>query len=257
MKKVKGFIVPAIIFCIWWRGSELGLWNAYIIPHPMKVVNAFVILFKKGILFKHVTVSLYRALLGFTISFIFAFLLAISLSFSKNLLELLERILDFMRHIPPMALIPVLILWFGIGEMSKLAVIILATFFPIFLNTLSGIMCCDQKLIEVGKVFGFSKFHIYIKIIFPQAIPSIMVGARLGFGYSWRALIGAEIIAASSGLGYMILDAEQLSRPDIIIVGIFTIGILGSTMDYILFKCTNWFLHWEKQEQRGGENWLS
>lgn len=257
MKKLKGFIVPIIIFLIWWLGAEFNLLNSYIIPHPQRVLKAFVVLFKKGVLVKHVSVSLYRAFLGFSISFVLASLLAILLSLSKNLLELLERILDFFRHIPPMALIPMLILWFGIGEMSKLAVIILATFFPIFLNTLSGIMCCDQKLVEVGNVFGFSKMHIYTKIIFPQAMPSIMVGARLGFGYSWRALIGAEIIAASSGLGYMILDAEQLSRPDIIIVGILTIGILGSIMDYILFKCTNALLHWQKQEQRGEKSWFS
>ncbi|MCT4619526.1 MAG: ABC transporter permease [Marinisporobacter sp.] len=257
MGKVKGFIVPIIIFFIWWTGSTLGFWNAYIIPSPEKVGKAFIILLKKRILMKHVMVSLYRALLGFTISFVGAFSLAILLSLSKKLLTLLERILDFMRHIPPMALIPMLILWFGIGEMSKLAVIVLATFFPIFLNTLSGIINCDSKLIEVGKVFGFSKLHIYRKIIFPQAMPSIMVGARLGFGYSWRALIGAEIIAASSGLGYMILDAEQLSRPDIMIVGIFTIGILGSIMDYILFKCTNRLLHWNKQGQRGEMNWIN
>lgn len=253
MKKFKGFIVPTVFLLIWWMGSELELFNGYILPHPEKVLKTFIILFNKGILLKHLTVSLYRVFLGFSISFFLAFFFAILLSISKNLLDLLETSLDFIRHIPPMSLIPMLILWFGIGEMSKLAVIILATFFPIFLNTLNGITQCDHKLIEVGQVFGFSKAKIYKRIIFPQAIPSILVGARLGFGYSWRSLIGAELVAASSGLGYMILDAEQLSRPDIIIVGVLTIGILGCVFDYILLKFTNGLLYWNKGE--GDHKW--
>ena len=147
-------------------------------------------------------------------------------------------ILEFIRHIPPIACIPMLILWLGIGESSKMAVIILAAFFPIFLNTLNGVINCDSKLLEVGDIFGFSIREKFFKIILPSAIPYVTVGMRLGLGYSWRALIGAELIAASSGIGYMIMDAEQLSRPDIIIVGIVTIGMLGYIIDLLFFSLT-------------------
>lgn len=126
----------------------------------------------------------------------------------------------------------------GNREAPKIAVIILAAFFPIFLNTLNGVIGCDQKLLEVGHIFKFTAKEKFLKIILPSAMPSVIVGMRLGLGYSWRALIGAELIAASAGIGYMIMDAEQLSRPDIIIVGIMTIGVLGYLIDYLFFSLT-------------------
>ena len=158
--------------------------------------------------------------------------------------------LEFVRHVPPIACIPMLILWLGIGEASKIAVIILAAFFPIFLNTLNGVVNCDPKLLEVGDIFGFSVLEKFFKIILPSAMPYVTVGMRLGLGYSWRALIGAELIAASSGIGYMIMDAEQLSRPDIIIVGIIAIGLLGYVIDLLFFSLTAKLYNWNKEESK-------
>jgi sulfonate transport system permease protein len=138
-----------------------------------------------------------------------------------------------------MSLIPLLILWFGIGETSKIVVIVLVSFFPIFLNTKSGFGSCDKKLLEVGDSLGFSMTQKFFKIMLPCAVPSILVGMRIGLGYSWRAIVGAEMIAAASGLGHLILDAEQMSRSDKVLVGIIVIGILGYCCDrvfYLLIK---------------------
>jgi sulfonate transport system permease protein len=243
MKKLKGFVIPLIIIFIWWLGSTFHMFNDYIIPSPTTICSTALELIKNGILIKSLGVSFARVFIGFFITFIIAFPMAIVLGMKKELISYLEPFLEFMRHVPPIAVIPILILWFGIGEISKLAVIFLATFFPIFSNTLNGITNYDKKLLEVGEVFGFNNRDKFLKIILPQAIPSIITGLQLGLGYSWRSLMGAELIAASSGIGYMIMDAEQLSRPDIILVGIFSIGILGYAVDYIFIKATSKFMH--------------
>ncbi len=243
MKNLKGIVIPLIIIFVWWTGSILHIFNDYIIPNPLNICSTGFELIKNGILIKNLGVSFSRVILGFFITFIIAFPMAILVGMKKESMSYLEPFLEFMRHIPPIAVIPILILWFGIGEVSKLAVIFLATFFPIFSNTLNGITNYDEKLLEVGQVFEFNNRDKFLKIILPQAIPSIITGIQLGLGYSWRSLMGAELIAASSGIGYMIMDAEQLSRPDIILVGIFSIGILGYTVDYIFIKMTSKFMH--------------
>jgi sulfonate transport system permease protein len=156
-------------------------------------------------------------------------------------------ILEFLRHVPPLAAIPLIILWFGIDEGSKLVIIFLASFFPLFLNTYSGIKGCDRKLLEVGRSLHFTAWQQARLIQLPAALPAIAVGLQLSLGYSWRALIGAELIAASSGIGYMILDAEQMSRPDIVLVGLFAIGIVGSLIDWLFLALTNKILPWNTE----------
>lgn len=160
---------------------------------------------------------------------------------------LLLAILEFLRHVPPLAAIPLIILWFGIDEGSKLVIIFLASFFPLFLNTYSGIKGCDRKLLEVGRSLHFTAWQQARLIQLPAALPAIAVGLQLSLGYSWRALIGAELIAASSGIGYMILDAEQMSRPDIVLVGLFAIGIVGSLIDWLFLALTNKILPWNTE----------
>ena len=145
--------------------------------------------------------------------------------------SLYTRLMGVIRHIPPISLIPLLILWFGIGETPKLIVIVLASFFPILLNTETGIFGCDEKLVEVGKVLNFSKGKIFFRIQLPNAVPNILVGIRIGLGYGWRAIVGAEMIAATSGIGYLILDAQALSRTDKVIGGILVIGVIGLLTD--------------------------
>lgn len=242
-KKIKALILPLLILICWYLGSESGFFNSYILPSPTRVLKTLLGLLKNGLLFKHLLVSFYRVFIGFSLTFTAAFSLALLIALNDWLKDYVTPTLEFIRHIPPIALIPILILWLGIGEEPKITVIILAAFFPVFLNTLSGISSCDPKLKEVGEIFGLSKWEIFYRIILPQAVPSIIVGMQIALGYSWRSLIGAELIAASAGIGYMIIDAEQLSRPDIIIVGVFTIGIFGYLIDYFFFKFTQKLIH--------------
>ena len=243
----RGLYLPAAFFLIWAIGSHFSLWNFYIIPPPGEIAGAFYQTLSDGTLFKHLLVSIYRVFAGFLAALLLAAPLAVLLGINKNWRPYLHISLECVRHIPPLATIPILILWFGIGELPKLLIVVMATFFPIFFNTLHGIGSCDSKLVEVGKSFGMDRRKILRYVVLPSALPSVLIGMRLGLGYSWRALIGAELIAASSGIGYMILDAEQMSRPDIVLVGIFCIGILGTLINRLFLKLTCSLLPWQRK----------
>ncbi|MDR3260042.1 MAG: ABC transporter permease [Fusobacteriaceae bacterium] len=234
MKKIfKESIIFIILILLWLVLSKMNIWSTYIFPPPQKVLSSFVKTITNGELIRHISASLQRVIKGYTISFSIAILFGTFAGMKKNSISYYNGFLEFLRNIPPLALISLLILWFGIGELSKVIVIILASFFPMFLNIKKGISSCDEKLLEVGKIFKFSKSKIFVKIIIPYAIPDILVGMRIGLGYAWRAIIGAEMIAAASGLGYFILDSEQMSRSDKIFVGIIVIGTIGYISDTI------------------------
>ena len=240
----RSFII-LIVLTVWTIGSLTDSINSYLMPAPWKVFFTASDMILTGDLFKNIQVSMCRVFIGFGITFSIAFPLAILVGLHKTVYEIFETPLEFIRHIPPLATTPILILWFGIGETPKLVIIILATFFPIFLNTVSGVVNCDQKLIEVGEMSGFGTFDKTIRIILPAALPAIIVGMRLGLGYSWRALIGAELLAAAAGLGYMIIEAEELARPDMVLVGIIVIGSLGHLLDTMFFRLSSLVIPWQ------------
>lgn len=249
MSRIKGLLLPAVIVVWWLVASGLQLVNSYLLPSPASVAWTALLLFEQDVLANHVATSLYRVLGGFCLTFLAAFPLAVLLGMNRRLIPYVDPLLHFVRHIPPIACIPLLILWLGIGEASKLAVIMLAAFSPLFLNTLAGIGQCDRTLVEVGQVLGFTRIERFVKIILPAALPSVILGMRLGLGYSWRALIGAELIAASTGIGYMIIEAEQLSRPDIVIVGILVIGLFGYFIDYAFLRLSRLVVPWTGEKE--------
>lgn len=208
-------------------------YSSYLLPSPQYVFMTMVEYISNGLLFKHIFASLLRVFIGFLIAFSLAFILAILKLFYKSIMEYGDWILQFLRVIPPLSLIPLLILWFGIGELSKILIIILASFFPMYMNIQKGFSLVDKNLLEVGSSFGFSFWKQFTKIILPASLPDILIGLRIGLGYSYRAIIGAEMIAASSGLGYLINFAKSMTQTEVVIMGIFWIGILGYGCDYI------------------------
>ena len=244
----KKSVLILVIFALWQVVCELKIFTPYILPSPITTLKTMLDMSLSGELITHVMISFKRIFVGYAFAFILAFVFGgVAALFPKASIYY-EWILEFFRNVPPLSLIAILVLWFGINETPKIIIIILASFFPIFLSISKGLTSCDVKLIEVGKIFCFSKFEIFYKIILKNAIKDIFVGMRIGFGYAMRAIVGAEMIAASSGLGYLILDAEELSRADRIFVGIFTIGICGVLIDRIfLFLISKFsFLRSEK-----------
>ncbi|HGM1479052.1 TPA: ABC transporter permease [Clostridioides difficile] len=233
LRLVKSVLIFFIILLLWKITNYLGIWSDYILPSPEKVYSTFLNMISDGSIFINVYASMKRVLTGFAISTAIGVPLGIFFGIYSGVYEYFKSLINFLRNTPPLALIPMLILWFGIGEESKIIIIVLASFFPIFTSTLKGIKNCDSKLIEVGRVFEFSKLQIIFKIIIPNAILDIAVGLKLALGYSFRAIIGAELVAASSGFGYLISDGKEMSRTDVVIVGIIVIGLLGIITDYI------------------------
>ncbi|QTX32416.1 ABC transporter permease [Aminithiophilus ramosus] len=246
-----GLLFPFAVLALWWGGSALGLWSPVLLPAPLAVGRAALRLARSGDLLRHIGASGLRILWGFGLSCFMALPLGVLLGLRPGLGRFVNGTLEFLRHVPPLALLPMLILWLGIGEASKSAVIVLATFFPVFLNTVDGVRRCDRGLLEVGLSLGLSEGERFRRIILPWALPSILTGLRLGLGYSWRALIGAELIAASSGLGYLIHDAQALSRSDVIVVAIIAMGLLGALTDDLFFRLARRLVPW-RGEGRGG-----
>lgn len=186
---------------------------------------------QSGEIFEDITISFGRVLKGFFIAFALAFVLGTFRILVPAAEKYYEYILQFFRNVPPLSMIPLLILWCGIGETTKTVIIVLAAFFPMYMNIVKGFTGCDKCLLEVGEAFGYTQHQKFMKIVLPYASTDILVGMRIGMGYCWRAIIGAEMVAASTGLGHMILFAQQMSRTDKVIVGIFVIGIVGMATD--------------------------
>lgn len=233
VSRISPVISILIILGVWLLVSRLGIFNPYVLPTPEKVLNSFFKMLQSGEMLVDITISFGRVLKGFSIAFILAFILGTFRILVPSATKYYEYIIQFFRNVPPLSMIPLLILWCGIGETTKTVIIVLASFFPMYLNIVKGFTSCDKSLLEVGDVFDYTPFEKFKQIILPQALVDILVGMRIGMGYSWRAIIGAEMVAASTGLGHMILFAQQMSRTDKVIVGIFVIGVVGFITDRI------------------------
>ena len=241
---LRGPVVTVVIVGIWWVLCDLHLWSAYVLPSPRRVWRSGVAMTMSGELPTHVATSFGRVLVGFAVAFGLAFVLGLMAVLIPGPNGFVAPVLGFLRNVPPLSLIPLLILWFGIGETAKLVVIVLTAFFPMYMNITKGLQACDQKLLDVGTSLHFSAARKFFLIRLPSAVPDILVGMRISLSFAWRALVGAEMIAASSGLGYLILDAQEMSRSDKVIVGIIAIGTIGMLSDRLFSGLARKALRW-------------
>jgi sulfonate transport system permease protein len=239
-----GAVTFIAILIAWWIVSSAHLISPFLLPSPQTVVRTTAETFSDGTLWANTAISVRRLMIGYILSTLLAIPLAFIFSASKLLRDALEPLLEFMRQLPPLALMPLLILWLGIGETQKVGIIVLACFFPIFLGVTGGITQCDPRLIEVGRACSLSRIELIRRVVLPASMPSIVVGLRIALGYGWRALVGAELVASSAGLGYMIVDAENLARTDIVLVGIVVIGSLGVVADLAIRRAIARFAPW-------------
>ncbi|SHI78846.1 ABC transporter permease [Parasporobacterium paucivorans] len=229
-----GIILPAIIFLTWFIVTENGVFSSAILPSIKTVWESFLSQAQSGQLAQDLGVSLVRVLKGFCVASVLGIMFGVLMGISEKTDRFFSLTFNSIRQIPMMAWIPLIILWFGIDELSKTVIIVLGAFFPVLVNTISGIKEVPKGFIEVGKMYRLSKWELFRKIYFPSAIPSIFVGLKLSLGYSWMVVVAAELVSASSGIGYRINDARSLMQPEVVIVGMFAIGIIGILMDKIL-----------------------
>ena len=227
-------LLPLLLLISWQVLSEGGHINQSILPSPSKIIAAFDKLIKKGTYSKHILASLDRVVKGFLIGSAFGLFIGTITALIPVLDNLLSAIIGIFRPIPPIAAIPFFILALGIGESSKVAIIVIGSFWPAMLNTYQGIKSTDRKLLELARAFEKDQFSVLVKIIIPSAIPSIFTGLRLGIGSAWTCVVAAEMIAASAGIGYLISYGRELAQPDVLLVGIVTIGIVGIVLDILM-----------------------
>jgi sulfonate transport system permease protein len=228
-------ILPIVIILFWYFGSLNGSFNQSIIPTPQRVGESFQKMIDNGSLWQHILVSFGRVLRGFAIGAAAGIVLGLFIGLYFRLNQLFAALIGVLRPIPPIAMIPLFIMWLGIGEESKIALVTVGAFWPVLLNTIAGVQSTDPKLIEVAQVFGKNKFIILKDIIIPSTIPSLFTGLRLSISTAWSCVVAAEMIAAEKGVGYLIMYARQMSKPAELFVGIISIGVIGLAID-ILFQ---------------------
>ncbi|MDY3006562.1 ABC transporter permease [Anaerococcus porci] len=232
----KNLIVFTIILVIWEFVFRIKIFSPIYLPGPYMVLKSFLEMLADGSLIVNIYMSLFRIGLGFILAFITALGLSLGYFLNAKVFSYLDGILNFLKNIPPLGLVPLLILWLGIGEGTKITMVFMASFFPLFLNMKKGFLGFDKELVEMALSFSYNKMDIFKKVILPQSLPDIYTGIRISLGYAYRSIIAAEMIAASSGLGYLLNFSRQMSRTDKVLVSLIVIGFLGLFTDYLLAK---------------------
>jgi sulfonate transport system permease protein len=235
--------VPFILLISWYVAT-LGQSSASLFPPPGDVGSAIIRMLNDGTLAKNIEISAVRAAAGFVIGGIIGFLLGVVNGQVKLAEKILNTPIQMIRNVPHLAMLPVILIWFGIGETAKVVLISLGTFFPIYLNTFHGIRYVDASLIEMGKTYGLNRWQLFKDIIFPGAMSSIMIGVRQSLGRMWLTLIVAETVAAKSGIGFMATNAREFMLMDVILLSLIIYALLGSISDFVAGLIEKRILRW-------------
>lgn len=241
---LQAWLLPVALLISWQLSVSLGLISANLLPPPWNIVKEFASQAETGRLADHLGASLVRALYGFALGGGLGLLLGVATGMSRLAEELLDPTLQMLRTVPLLALIPLFILWFGVGQLSQVLLIALGAFFPLYINTFSGIRGIDRRLYEVARVLEYSRLQQVFRLILPAALPHILLGVRLSLGIAWLCLVVAELMGASSGIGYMIQEARQYSQTAAVFVGIGIFAAAGKLSDSLVRLLESHLLRW-------------
>lgn len=244
---MKRLISPIIILLGWELICRAGLVNPFIVPAPSTVFVSLWDMMWTLELPLDLLISLRRVVIGFSVSLIFSVVIGILMARIEVVETLLDPIVELVRPISPLAIFPLAILWFGIGEMSKVFLIALACSFPIILNTYAGVRSIDVNLVRAARSLGANSIEILHRVVLPGCLPHVFTGIRIAWGIALIVVIAAEMIGGSSGIGYMILDAQQTFRVERVFAGIIAIGILGFITDQMFRFCQHRLLPWHRE----------
>ena len=225
------WILPVLVIVVWQVAAQMGALPSRILPAPSAVARAAGALIASGELWIHLAASFRRAGIGFAVGGSIGFGLGLLTGTSRLAEQLLDSTIQMIRNIPHLALIPLVIIWFGIDESAKIFLVALGTLFPIYINTWHGIRNIDRGLVEMARSYGLSGFALFMHVILPGALPSIMVGVRFALGLMWLTLIVAETISANSGIGYLAMNAREFLQTDVVVVAIILYALLGKLAD--------------------------
>jgi len=240
-----GLLLPVAAAILWEAAVRLGFSNGRLVPPPSVIFQTFVDLARAGELQRHVLVTTGRVAAGFGIGVVAGTLAGAIAGYSALTRRLLDPTLQALRAIPSIAWVPLFVLWFGIFESSKITLIAVGVFFPVYLGVMGAILSVDRKLVEVGRVFRLSDAAMVRRILLPAVLPSYVIALRSGLGLGWMFVVAAELLGASEGLGYLLIDGQQLGKPAEIVAAIVAFAIIGKLSDWIIVIAAAPLLRWE------------
>lgn len=246
-----GSILPLIILISWETASRAGLVEAHILPSPITIVDELIGMSADGTLWTHLGITAFRVFSGFLIGVAAALVIGSIVGYFNLFEKIMDPIIQAFRSIPGLAWVPLFILWLGIGEPSKVLLIAVGVFFPVYLNIVSGIQGVDRKLIEVGRIYKFTASQTLRKIILPASLPSFIVGIRSGLGLGWMFVVAAELMGASKGIGYLLVLGQNTYSPELVIASIVLFAVLGKATDSLLKLVEKKSLSWQDNLTNG------
>ena len=245
VKPALGFVLPVGLAAAWEIAVWLGYSDGRLVPPPSRIWATLVELAGTGELQRHVAVTLMRVAAGFGFGVVAGTLAGAITGYSALLRRLLDPTLQALRSIPSIAWVPLFVLWLGIFESSKITLISVGVFFPVYLGVMGAVMSVDRKIVEVGRVFRLSGTQMVRRILLPAVLPAYVIALRSGLGLGWMFVVAAELLGASEGLGYLLVDGQQLGKPAQIVAAIVIFAILGKTTDWLIEIATAPLLRWQ------------
>ena len=228
----------AVFFFVWWLFTAMGWVKPLFVPSPMAIVTKFITIWNTGFtgtpFLDHVWISTLRVFGAFTLACLIGLPLGLAMGMSPVMSGIFDPPIEFYRPIPPLAYLPLMIIWFGIGETSKVLLIFLSVFAPVVLGARSGVKSAAIEQIHAAYSFGATRWQVMRYVILPSALPEILTAMRIGIGFGWTTLVAAEMVAATKGLGYMVLSASQFLQTPVVIMGIFVIAIIAFGFDMMV-----------------------
>ncbi len=241
----KSWLLPLAFLLVWAQLSSRGVFPTYVLPHPLQVWSELATLWSSGALSEHILVTTGRVAAGFLAGTAAATLLGALTGYSRLARELLDPALQAIKAVPSLAWVPLFILWFGIFETSKIILIAVGVFFPVYLNLMAGIRDSDRKLFEVARVYRLNTFDRVFRVLLPGTLPAYFTGLRSGLALGWMFVIAAELMGASQGLGFLMLDGQMTGNPAIIIGALVLFALVGKITDALLTFIAARLLSWQ------------
>jgi len=248
-----GFILPALLLALWEALTRFGVAPPNLLPAPLAVLRSLRGLTVTGELWTHIEITLLRVLEGFLLGTAAATLLGALTGYSPLSRRLLDPTLQALRSIPSIAWVPLFVLWLGISEQSKVTLIAVGAFFPVYLSAMTGIQQVDRKLVEVARVHGYGGVQLVRRVLLPATLPAYITGLRGGLGLAWMFVVAAEYLGASEGLGFLLIDGQETGRPANIIAAILLFAVFGKVSDMALAAVSRRFVAWQDSFENAEE----